>query len=81
MKTKILLVKQVATLLLLASLNLEFSTIFAQGTALTYQGRLNSGPNPANGSYDLRLALYDALTGGSAVATNRLVIIHLFWGH
>ena len=40
---------------------------FAQGTGFTYQGRLNDGANSANGDYDLRLTIYDALTGGSAV--------------
>jgi trimeric autotransporter adhesin len=34
-------------------------------TAFTYQGRLNDGANPANGSYDFRFALYTADTGGS----------------
>ena len=38
---------------------------FAQGTAFTYQGRLNSGTNPANGSYDLRFAVFNALTAGT----------------
>ena len=32
---------------------------FAQGTAFTYQGRLNDAANPANGVYDLRFAIYD----------------------
>src|SRR5206468_1233895 len=41
---------------------------FAQGTAFTYQGRLNDGANPANGNYDLQFTIYDALSGGSAVA-------------
>src|SRR6185369_6404229 len=36
----------------------------AQNTAFTYQGRLNDGTAPANGSYDVRFALYDALTAG-----------------
>ena len=40
----------------------------AQGTAFTYQGRLNSGANAANGSYDLTFALYATSSGGSAVA-------------
>ena len=40
----------------------------AQGTAFTYQGRLNDGGSPANGIYDLRFTIYDALTGGSAVS-------------
>ena len=37
----------------------------AQGTAFTYQGRLNDGNNPANGSYDLRFIGYDSGVGGS----------------
>ena len=41
---------------------------FAQGTAFTYQGRLNDGSNAANGSYDLTFALYLGSSGGSAVA-------------
>ena len=46
---------------------LFFSCLLAQGqgTAFTYQGRLNNGANPAAGSYDLRFALYDALGGGT----------------
>ena len=40
----------------------------AQGPAFTYQGRLNDGANPANGNYDLRFTIYDAITNGGAVA-------------
>lgn len=38
----------------------------AQGTAFTYQGRLNQDGAPANGLFDLRFALYDStnLPGG-----------------
>jgi hypothetical protein len=36
-----------------------------QGTAFTYQGRLNVGPNPANGLYDLQFGLFDAITNGT----------------
>lgn len=38
---------------------------FAQGTAFTYQGRLNDGGNPANGSYDLAFSLYTVSSGGA----------------
>jgi len=38
------------------------------GTAFTYQGRLNAGGNPANGSYDLRFAVFDAAQEGSVSA-------------
>jgi hypothetical protein len=37
----------------------------AQGTAFTYQGRLNIGSNPANGLYDLQFGIYDAPTFGN----------------
>jgi trimeric autotransporter adhesin len=45
-------------------LSAQFSG-FAQGTAFTYQGRLNDGANPANGTYDLRFIAYDGSAGGS----------------
>jgi hypothetical protein len=37
----------------------------AQGTAFTYQGLLNDGGSPANGSYDLKLRLFSAVTNGT----------------
>src|SRR5256885_12369926 len=40
-------------LVLLSTLNSQLSTVLAQGTAFTYQGRLNNGANPATGSYDM----------------------------
>ena len=49
------------------------SSGLAQGTAFTYQGRLNNGANPANGSYDLTFALFAASSGGgplNGVITN-----------
>src|SRR5215208_1902342 len=55
---------------LFASLTLAFfftvpqlSTLFAQGTAFTYQGGLNDGDSPANGSYDLTFSLWNAASG------------------
>ena len=55
-------------LLALGSLFLAFClTATAQSTAITYQGRLNNGANPANGSYDLTFSLYTAQNGGSQV--------------
>jgi type VI secretion system secreted protein VgrG len=49
--------------------NSQFSTAHAQGTAFTYQGRLNSGTNPATGIYDLRFTIYDAVSGGSVAGS------------
>ncbi len=37
----------------------------AQGTAFTYQGRLSDAGAAANGSYDLRFAVYNAVTNGN----------------
>jgi hypothetical protein len=44
----------------------------AQGTAFSYQGHLNAGGNPANGSYDLRFAIYDSLANGSVMGNPEL---------
>ena len=52
----------------LFTLNLQPSTVHAQGTAFTYQGRLNDGGSPATGLYDLEFVVYDALYGGNPVA-------------
>jgi hypothetical protein len=63
----------------------------AQGTAFTYQGRLNDGANPANGTYDLRFAVYDSstnpgvliagpLTNSSTSLSNGLFTVTLDFG-
>ncbi len=39
----------------------------AQGTAFTYQSRLNDNGALANGNYDLQFSLYDALNGGAQI--------------
>src|SRR5438132_916633 len=39
----------------------------AQGTAFTYQGRLNLDGAPVNGPYDFRFSIYTAGAGGSLV--------------
>ena len=38
----------------------------AQVTAFTYQGRLNDGPNPANGIFDLRFGLWNSPDTGNS---------------
>ena len=48
-------------------LNSQLSSAFAQGTAFTYQGRLNDGGQPANGVYDISFQLFDAPLGGNAI--------------
>lgn len=54
-------------LLLLSALSPLLSTCPAQGTAFTYQGRLNSAGTPASGNYDLTFTLFDSPTGGASV--------------
>jgi hypothetical protein len=65
---------------------------FAQGTAFTYQGRLNDAANPANGVYDLRFAIYDStnnpgtllagpITNASVAVSNGLFAVTLDFGN
>jgi len=56
-----------AALTLLSALNLQPSTAFAQGTAFTYQGRLNDGGIAASGNYDFRLRLASDALGNSFI--------------
>jgi Chaperone of endosialidase len=67
------------TILLLVSAACgRFSTALAQGTAFTYQGRLNSSGSPVNGKYDLTFSLLDAGTNGNLIAgplTNSAVVV------
>ncbi len=63
----------VRLLLLLAAISIPFPVAHAQGTAFTYQGRLNDGAGLASGIYDLRFAIYDSSGGGAqqgALLTN-----------
>ena len=56
----------------LCSLVVPTPTARAQGTALTYQGRLHDAAGPASGTYNFQFTVRDALTGGSAVGVNPL---------
>jgi hypothetical protein len=60
----------VVVVALLSIINVQPPTVFAQGTAFTYQGRLNDGVAPANGIYDLRFAIYDSTTLIAGPSTN-----------
>jgi hypothetical protein len=52
-----------AVLFFAAALNLS-----AQGTAISYQGRLSDGGAPANTNYDFRFTVYSAPTNGTPVS-------------
>jgi Chaperone of endosialidase len=69
MRNKIALIKRAALLVLLSTLNHELSTLHAQGTAFTYQGRLDFNGAPANGFYDFDFALFAANSGGSRIGS------------
>jgi hypothetical protein len=51
----------------LGSLLISIQPVLAQGTAFTYQGRLQNNGSPANGSYNLQFALFNAATNGNQV--------------
>jgi trimeric autotransporter adhesin len=70
MKTKLFFIA--LFFIALSTLNLRLSTAFAQGTAFTYQGRLNDGAIPANGTYDLRFLIYDSTNNPGTVITGPL---------
>ncbi len=87
MKSK--LAATLLTLALLSILNLQFSTADAQGTAFTYQGRLNVGGNPANGNYEFEFVLFPTNQFGfpvgpvpftNAVVTNGLFTVTIDFG-
>jgi hypothetical protein len=66
-------------LLISALLSTVCSSAFSQPTAFTYQGRLNDGANPANGSYDLQFRIAADAGGnnyvGGTVLTNGVPVV------
>ena len=56
-----------AVLLLLAAVNFQLLSVSAQGTAFTYQGRLNNASGPANGTYNVMFTLFNTNTFGVPV--------------
>ncbi len=63
------------TLLLALSLLAGVIHAHAQSTAFTYQGRFNTNGAPYTGSAEFQFTLWDALSGGNAVATNNPVAV------
>ena len=88
MKTSLL---RILTLIVFANCLGAVNVLHAQGTAFTYQGRLLSGANPANGSYDLTFALFSVssgegqtggtLTNPATAASNGLLTVALDFGN
>ena len=63
------LLQAAAIFLLLFTLNSQLSTVRAQGTAFTYQGRLNNSGSSAAGTYDFRFRLSADALGNTVLAT------------
>jgi formylglycine-generating enzyme required for sulfatase activity len=65
-------------LLVLSTLIYRPSTLHAQGTAFTYQSRLQNNGSPASGTYNLTFTLFNTNTSGVAIAgpvTNNAVTV------
>lgn len=60
--------KLLVAVALCVTLYLQPSRVFAQGSAFTYQGRLNENGVPVNRTYDLIFRAWNAPTGGTAVS-------------
>jgi hypothetical protein len=64
----------------LVTLIAPLATAFAEGTAFTYQGRLNFNGGPAAGNYDFRFRLASDALGntdvGSAAFTNAVPVVN-----
>src|ERR1700679_4370365 len=68
MRYNVCVTKKFLGLLFCAAAIHSAQTLHAQGTAFMYQGRLTDGGSPANGIYDLRFGVFDAMTNGNAVS-------------
>jgi Chaperone of endosialidase/Regulator of chromosome condensation (RCC1) repeat len=79
---------KLAVAAMLVTFNAQLSTSFAQGTAFTYQGRLVSGGQAANGIYDLEFTVYRSdgsvvagpITNSATGVTNGLFCVTLDFG-
>ncbi len=49
------------------------SSVVAQASSFTYQGRLADGGTAANGNYDLQFALFDSLSGGTQIGSTQTI--------
>src|SRR5690349_20083357 len=61
------LIQRTGFLVLYLILVSQPSTVLGQGTAFTYQGRLNDNGAPANGVYDFTFQAFDAPTAGGSI--------------
>src|SRR5271167_575925 len=75
MKTKGFALRALA---FLCAIGFHLSSLLAQGTAFTYEGRLQNNGSPASGTYNLAFTLFTNNTGGVAIAgplsTNGVIV-------
>src|SRR5688572_5411671 len=62
------------SLLLLLCL-IAAGTVYAQGTAFTYQGRLTDSGNPADGVFDMQFKLFNTATVGTGTQQGDTITI------
>jgi hypothetical protein len=60
-------------LFIILTIVLSAGAIFGQTSGFTYQGRLTDGGTPANGSYDLQFALFDAADGNNQIGQTQTI--------
>src|SRR5215831_9773744 len=60
-------------LFILLTIGLSGGAILGQSSGFTYQGRLTDGGTPANGNYDLQVALFDSADGVTQIGQTQTV--------
>jgi len=60
-------------LFIILTIVLSAGAIFGQTSGFTYQGRLTDSGTPANGNYDLQIALFDSDTGGLQIGQTQTI--------
>src|SRR5262245_55264241 len=62
-------------LVLLTSVLLVHVTVYGQGTAFTYQGKLNDNGSPASSQFDFQFKLFDTQTIGTGIQQGSMVAV------
>src|SRR5437763_5560338 len=73
MRSKLFRANFFAMLTMVLAILFSASSVVAQTSSFTYQGRLTDGGTAANGNYDLQFALFDSLSGGTQVGSTQTI--------
>src|SRR5438874_4863507 len=71
MRSKLFRANVFAMLTMVLAILFSASSVVAQTSSFTYQGRLTDGGTAANGNYDLQFALFDSLSGGTQIGSTQ----------